>query len=574
MQRTRSILLPFPKGTDFLTQIANKSQALGFYSSYPFWEDRMSVLSYIPFGAEGIIVRVEADIRRGIPGTDITGLAEGAVREARERVRAAYRNSGLRYPEDRVLVNLAPAGIRKEGAALDLPIAISILAASGAVPKIEGLMALGELELSGRIRPVRGALAAVAAGDAVGIKGYIVPLDNRVEALSLAPDRVAAVGSLAEAVHVLEHWSRDGCFPVSEEDDAMAEAETGAGFIQRESEAAGAFGSKYIVKDDFRDYHGQYRYKRALEIAAAGGHNLLVFGPPGSGKTALARLFPSLLPELSPEEAVQTTKLHSLAGTLGLSVGLIRRPPFRSPHHSASVEGILGGGRVPRPGEISLAHNGVLFLDEAAEFRADILRALREPLEDRLITIARAEGSIRFPADFQLILAVNPCPCGRLGLTRGACLCSAEEVARHWRRLGAALLDRVELRVPLRPEPISRSSSEEESGADIAKRVAKAIRRQEERYRGLFVRRNAGLTPALLETFCPLDRQGTSVMDETVSRLGLSRRARGAVLKVALTIADLADDKRLRTDYILEALQHRRYGDDPYDIIAASEEGL
>ncbi|MFA6505983.1 MAG: YifB family Mg chelatase-like AAA ATPase [Treponemataceae bacterium] len=516
----------------------------------------MHVSSYTPYGTEGIIVRVEVDIRRGIPGVDMSGLADGAVREARERVRAAFRNSGFAFPQDRVLVNLAPAGVRKEGASLDLPIALAILAASGQAPLSVDCLAMGELELSGRIRAVRGVLAATAAGLSNGMRGFIVPAENGQEASILASGRVAAVETLTDAISALETRARTGHFPVQQTIPGG-----------REPDEAGFCG-------DFNEARGQDRYKRALEIAAAGGHNLLAFGVPGAGKTMLARRFPGILTPLTVEESVEATRIHSLAGALGSSSPLICLPPFRSPHHSASAEGMLGGGRGIRPGEISLAHLGVLFLDEAPEFRSNVLRALREPVEDGVITIARAEGNARLPADFQLILAANPCPCGRLGKEKGACFCSSDEVARHWRRLGAALLDRIDLRVPLSPTPDVRPAvepSENESSRVIASRVRKAIETQRERYRGLSVRRNARLGPGLIEQVCALDESAASAFSTACDRLGFSGRARHAVLRVALTIADLDGAERIARDHVLEAVQHRRYGDDPFDVFSASE---
>lgn len=529
----------------------------------------MHVVSYAPFGTDGIVVRVEVDIRRGIPGVDMSGLADGAVRESRERVRAAFRNSGFAFPQDRVLVNLAPAGVRKEGAALDLPIALAVLAASGQSPYPSGCLALGELELSGRVRPVRGVLAAVAAGLAAGTDGFIVPAENGAEAAILASGRVAAVESLSAAVGALAHRQANGAFP-----PAAAAGNPGQPCV---CAAAPAAGGDAASCGDFAEAAGQARYKRALEIAAAGGHHLLAFGVPGCGKTMLARRLPGILAPLTASEAVETTRLHSLAGALGTASPLVSAPPFRAPHHSASAEGVLGGGRGIRPGEISLAHNGVLFLDEAPEFRSNVLHALREPVEDGSITLSRAEGKATLPADFQLILAANPCPCGRLGKETSPCFCSADEVARHWRRMGAALLDRVDLRVPL--APVASGGSKEAAGnavsgersADIAARVLRAVSMQRARYEGFRIRRNARLSPVLSERSCPLEPSARGAFESASEKLGFSGRARSAVLRVARTIADLEADELIRRDHILEAVQHRRRGDDPFDILTASE---
>jgi magnesium chelatase family protein len=516
----------------------------------------MTVIAHEPSGFEGSLVQVEVDIRRGIPGVDLVGLAAGAVKEARERVRAAIRNSGFEFPLDRVLISLAPADLTKEGAAYDLPMALALLGASGALPEPgKPILALGELRLEGAVRPVRGVLPAVAAALNAGVDNFIVPEDNAAEARALRKGLVFPITCLAEAPLLLG-LIREGSEPP-------------IGKLPQ-SEALLPFARNEVFEGDLSELKGQARLRRALEIAAAGGHNILFLGPPGSGKTMAARRFIGLLPDLNEEDAVEVASLYSLSGLLGAGMALHRRPPFRAPHHSASLEGMIGGGRRLRPGEISLAHKGVLFLDEAAEFRVDVLQSLREPLEEGRVSLVRAGSIARFPSEFQLVMAANPCPCGNLGSKGKACLCSSQELQRYRRKIGGPLLDRIDIRVPVEPTaPEVLLGPEGEWTSAVRGRVEAAIHLQINRYTGergqgngsRISMANARLRSGQVDKYCRLEADAVHVFQHAVQRLEISSRACHSILKIARTIADLEARPAIGEEQILEAVQHRRFGD-------------
>ena len=512
-----------------------------------------SVISYSPVGVDGQLIQVEVDIRRGLPGIDIVGLPDNAVKEAKERVRVAIRNSGFNFPHDRILINLAPAGIRKEGASYDLPIAIGILIASNQLVGKDSprIMILGELNLEGNVKPVKGAISAVISGLVNGIKLFLVPQENLIEASAIKKGKVFGISSLIEAFNLFAEFSR-GKIP------EVKVFIGNNGILDDKGRTSIGSGKN----GDFADIKGQLRLKRAMEIAAAGFHHILIFGPPGSGKTMSAYRLPTILPGLTAEESLIVTKIHSVAGLLPAHTGLIKVRPFRAPHHTASIEGVIGGGTIPKPGEVSLAHKGVLLLDEAPEFKKVLLQSLREPIEEGVVTVSRVGSSIKFPSEFQLVMTANACPCGNLGRENAVCVCSSTEIYRYWRKIGGALLDRIDIRVPV--QPVSKEiifSEKGESSKVIKERVEMAAEIQNKRYKDYQFNRNSRIPPGLIEEICPLDEAGSTSLSKATEKLSLSSRAFHSVLKIARTIADLSNSKQIREEHILEAIQHRRYGD-------------
>lgn len=505
----------------------------------------MAVFSYASAGFDGTIISIEVDLRRGIPGIDIVGLPDVAVRESRERIRIAVKRSGFDFPRDRMLVNMAPAGVKKEGASHDLSIAAEILFASGSLDRPEGknLMILGELMLGGEIRPVNGVLSAVASARSKGIETFILPRANIREASVLDGASLYGIGHLKDLPDIV-NLIRSGANP-----------ENSCSFDDNDSNTGDSV-------PDFADIMGQPVLRRSMEICAAGMHNILLFGPPGSGKTMASIRLPGILPALSREESLEVTRIWSQAGKLPEDIPLIRERPFRMPHHSASREGIVGGGSEILPGEVSLAHRGVLFLDETPEFGSSLLQGMREPLENGKISIARAGNSYWYPADFQLVMAANPCPCGNLGKESSACVCSVNEIHRYWKKIGGALLDRIDMRVPVKPvDPEYLLTGESESSEEIRKRVTKAVSLQEERFRNEKFKRNSRIPAGKIKNYCALDGETKALFTETVSRLSLSSRACHSVLKIARTIADLNESENIGRDHFLEAVYYRRYGD-------------
>jgi len=504
------------------------------------------VISGTTVGIEGHKIIIETDIAGGIPSIAMVGLPDTAINEARERIKAAFRNSGISFPIHKVVINLAPADLKKEGSGYDLPMAIGILTANGDIDisKLDNAALMGELSLDGSVRSVNGVLPIVLGLKEQGVTKVFVPFDNAPEAALVDGIEVYGVKHLCE---VLEFFS----------DEQTEESKLKPFKIDIKQYLKDNFDEEPLY--DFKDVKGQQKAKRAMEIAAAGGHNMLMVGSPGAGKTLLAKCFTGILPPLELSEAMELTKIYSISGLLEKDKPLVTNRPFRSVHHSASAVGITGGGTNPKPGEITLAHRGTLFLDEVVEFPRQVLEVLRQPLEDSVITITRAQSSIKYPADFTLLAAMNPCPCGHYGDSGKECTCSMFQIQRYWSRLSGPLLDRIDIQinVPRLKEEELLSSAEAEPSKVIRQRVIKARNIQLKRFSDENIICNSQMLPKQIKRYCTLDDTTKMVLKNAIAKFNLSGRAYDRILKLARTIADLDESVKIETKHILEAIQYR-----------------